>query len=176
LMIFIHAAFRLDQVSVSLLALALVGATAGFLPYNFHPAKIFMGGGAYFLGFTLSVLSIIGGAKMATILLVMGLPLMDLAWQSSRRLLHGQNPMTGDRGHFHFRLIDAGISPKLIALGYYAVCGFFGFLALTTGSRLFKLLALAILFLMFAVVFAIMSMRTSKKTPRSRGDTKSDDK
>src|SRR5690606_19464607 len=89
LMIFIHAGFELNQVSVSLLPLALVGASLGFLPYNFHPAKIFMGGGAYVLGYLLAVFSIIGGAKMATILLVMGLPLVDLGWQAASRLLRG---------------------------------------------------------------------------------------
>jgi UDP-GlcNAc:undecaprenyl-phosphate GlcNAc-1-phosphate transferase len=156
LMIFIHAAFRLDQVSVGLLALALVGTVAGFLPYNFHPAKIFMGGGAPFLGYVLGVLSIIGGAKMATILLVMGLPLVDAAWQASSRLLRGQNPMQGDRGHLHFRLIDAGVSPKIIALGYYAFCTCFGVIALTTTSRLFKLLAMGVMFLIVALVFAIV--------------------
>jgi len=86
LMIFIHAAFRLDQVSVSLLPLALFGSTLGFLPYNFHPARVFMGtNGALFLGYTIGVLGIIGGAKMATVLLVMGLPLLDVVWQIVRR-------------------------------------------------------------------------------------------
>jgi len=158
LMIFFHAAFRLNQVSVSLLALALVGATLGFLPYNFYPARLFLGGGAYYLGYLLGVLSIIGGAKMATILLVMGLPLMDAAWQAGRRLLHGKNPMSGDRGHLHFRLIDAGVSPRLIALGYYIFCAFFGVIALTTTSRLFKLLALGVMFLMIAAAFALVTL------------------
>jgi UDP-GlcNAc:undecaprenyl-phosphate/decaprenyl-phosphate GlcNAc-1-phosphate transferase len=158
-MIFIHAAFRLDQVSVSLLPLALVGATLGFLPYNTYPARVFMGGGAYFLGYVLSVLSIIGGAKMATILLVMGLPLFDLGWQAVSRALQGKNPLKGDRGHLHFRLIDAGVSPRWIALGYYLFCAFFGTIALTTTSRLFKLLALGVLFVMMVLVFVLVTLR-----------------
>lgn len=164
LMIFIHATFQLNQVSVGLLALALVGAIVGFLPYNFHPAKIFLGGGAYFLGYALGVLSIIGGAKMATILLVMGLPLMDLGWQAGSRLLRGQNPMAGDRGHLHFRLVDAGVSPKLIALGYYAFCACFGAIALLTTSRLFKLVALGVMLLIVVSVFGLMSFFTRKPT------------
>lgn len=159
LMIFLHSAFRLEQVSVSLLPLALVGATLGFLPYNFHPAKVFMGGGAYFLGYTIGVLSIIGGAKMATILLVMGLPLVDLGWQFASRLLRGKNPMVGDRGHLHFRLIDAGISPRTIAFGYYLFCACCGVIALTTTSRLFKLIALAVMALIVIIVFVIITLR-----------------
>jgi UDP-GlcNAc:undecaprenyl-phosphate GlcNAc-1-phosphate transferase len=162
LMIFIHAAFRLDQVSVGLLALALVGATLGFLPYNFQPAKIYMGGGAYVLGYALGVLSIIGGAKIATMLLVMGLPLMDLAWQAGSRLLRGLNPMSGDRGHLHFRLIDAGVPHRVIALGYYAFCGCFGLIALTTTSQLFKLLTLGVMALIVAVFFAVVSQWSPK--------------
>lgn len=158
LMIFVHSAFRLDQVSVSLLPLALFGAALGFLPYNFHPAKVIMGGGAQFLGYTLAVLSIIGGAKMATILLVMGLPLVDLAWQASSRLLRGKNPFSGDRGHLHFRLLELGISPKMIALGYYAFCACFGLIALTTNSQLFKLLALGVMFFIVCSVFIIMTL------------------
>jgi UDP-GlcNAc:undecaprenyl-phosphate GlcNAc-1-phosphate transferase len=118
-----------------------------------------MGGGAYFLGYVLSVLSIIGGAKMATILLVMGLPLFDLAWQAVSRALHGKNPFKGDRGHLHFRLIDVGISPRWIALGYYAFCAFFGTIALTTTSRIFKLLALGVLFLIVVLVFVLVTIR-----------------
>ncbi len=159
LMIFIHSAFRLDQTSVSLLPLALVGATLGFLPYNFYPAKVFMGGGAPFLGYTLAVLSIIGGAKMATILLVMGLPLVDLAWQASRRMLAGKSPFSGDRGHLHFRLQELGFSPAVIAIGYYAFCACFGIIALTTHSQLFKLLALGVMFLIVSAVFVLMTVR-----------------
>ena len=72
---------REGQLSVALLPLALLGATLGFLPYNFNPAKIFMGSsGSYFLGWALAALGIIGGAKVATVLLVMGLPILDVAW------------------------------------------------------------------------------------------------
>ena len=141
--LFLNSAFILEpaQTSVSLLPLALMGSSLGFLLFNFNPAKVFMGGSAYFLGYVLGTLSIIGGAKMATILLVMGLPLMDLVWQASNRLLRGKNPMTGDRGHIHFRLQDIGFSQRQIALTYYAFCTCFGILTLVTESRLFKLIA-----------------------------------
>ncbi|MCL4237836.1 MAG: undecaprenyl/decaprenyl-phosphate alpha-N-acetylglucosaminyl 1-phosphate transferase [Anaerolineae bacterium] len=161
LMIFIHAAFRLNQVSVSLLALALFGAALGFLPYNFPPARVFMGSnGALFLGYSIGVLGIIGGAKMATVLLVMGLPLLDVVWQIARRVSSGRNPTEGDRGHVHYRLLDAGISPRQIVLGYYVFCALFGGIALVTASRLFKLIALMVMAAVLGGGFVVLSRRT----------------
>jgi UDP-GlcNAc:undecaprenyl-phosphate/decaprenyl-phosphate GlcNAc-1-phosphate transferase len=143
-LLFIHT-LREGQLSVSLLPLALMGTMLGFLRFNWYPASLFMGSGAVYLGFTIGALSIIGGAKMATILLVMGLPLLDVAWQIARRLARGVNPLRGDRGHTHFRLIDAGLSPRWLVLGYYTFCTLFGALALLTTSRQFKFIALLVM-------------------------------
>lgn len=168
LVLFINSAFRLDppQTSVSLLPLALVGALLGFLLHNFFPAQIYLGGSAWYLGFVLGALSIIGGAKMATILLVMGLPLMDLGWQLVNRLRLGSNPFRGDRGHLHFRLLDTGIfTPRQIALGYYALCAFLGFLTLVTDSQLFKFIALIAMLICIAIGFMAMA-----RISRLRGD------
>lgn len=163
LMIFLHAAFQLNQTSVSLLPLALLGATLGFLPYNFHPARIFMGtNGALFLGFTVGVLSIIGGAKMATVLLVMGLPLVDVAWQIVRRISAGGNPVFGDRGHVHYRLLDAGLSQRQIVLGYYIFCALFGAIALVTASRVFKLIALVVMVGIVALGIYLLGYRSRR--------------
>ena len=156
LVLFVNSAFRQSppQISVSLLPLAMSGASLGFLIHNFYPARIYMGGSAWFLGYALGTLSIIGGAKMATILLVMGLPLMDLGWQIVNRLRHGYNPFHGDRGHLHFRLLDAGLlSPRQIALGYYAICALFGLLTLITTSQLFKFIAFGLMLVFVAVGF-----------------------
>ncbi|MBN2469867.1 MAG: undecaprenyl/decaprenyl-phosphate alpha-N-acetylglucosaminyl 1-phosphate transferase [Anaerolineae bacterium] len=158
--LFVHAAFRLDppQTSVSLLPLALAGSTAGFLLFNFPPARIFMGSnGAFFLGYTLAVLSIIGGAKAATILLAMGLPLIDVAWQIFSRVLRGRNPAEGDRGHLHFRLIDRGVSTRVIVAGYYVFCAFFGGLALITTSQVFKFIALLVMGVLVLTGFLFLS-------------------
>ena len=154
--LFLNSAFRLEpaQTSVSLLPLALAGASLGFLVHNFYPARIYMGGSAWFLGYVLGTLSIIGGAKMATILLVMGLPLMDLGWQIVNRLRHGYNPFHGDRGHLHFRLLDAGLlSPRQIALGYYVICALFGLLTLVTTSQMFKFIAFSLMLVFVAIGF-----------------------
>lgn len=154
-MLFINSAFVLSpaQTSVSLLPLALMGASLAFVLFNFYPAQIMMGGGAYFLGYVLGALAIIGGAKMATILLVMGLPLMDLVWQAGARLIRGRNPMQGDRGHIHFRLQDIGLSQRTIVLSYYAFCAFFGILTLVLTSQLFKFIAFGVMVLLIMIAF-----------------------
>ena len=156
LVLFLNSALRQEppQTSVSLLPLAFAGAVLGFLLHNFSPARIYMGGSAWFLGYVLGALSIIGGAKMATILLVMGLPLMDLGWQIVNRIRIGHNPFRGDRGHLHFRLLDTGIlTPRQIALGYYVICSLLGILTLITDSQLFKFIAFAIMLICIGIGF-----------------------
>jgi UDP-GlcNAc:undecaprenyl-phosphate GlcNAc-1-phosphate transferase len=159
--LFINSAFRVEpaQASVSLLHLALVGSALGFVIHNFHPARIIMGGGAPFLGYVLGCLAIIGGAKMATILLVMGLPLLDSVWQVVNRLRRGKNPFVGDRGHLHFRLQDMGVSTRQMVLGYYVFCAFFGGLTLVTDSQVFKFIALGVMALTTLAGFVVIGRR-----------------
>jgi UDP-GlcNAc:undecaprenyl-phosphate GlcNAc-1-phosphate transferase len=168
-MLFINSAFVLNpaQTSVSLLPLALMGASAAFLLFNFYPARIFLGGGAYYVGYLLGTLSIIGGAKMATILLVMGLPLTDLAWQVANRLRQGRNPMYGDRGHIHFRLLDMGFTQRQIVLVYYVFCASFGILTLVTVSRLFKFIAFGVMVMLIAVGFGMVARLSQMESSTS---------
>ncbi|MCY3778860.1 MAG: MraY family glycosyltransferase [Chloroflexi bacterium] len=166
IVLFINSAFvqQPPQTSVSLLPLALTGALLGFLIHNFYPARVYMGGSAWFLGYALGTLSIIGGAKMATILLVMGLPLMDLGWQMVNRIRHGNNPFRGDRGHLHFRLLDSGmLSPRQLALSYYAFCAFFGLLTLVTTSEMFKFIAFAVMLICIAIGFIALGRNSALK-------------
>ena len=142
------------QLSVAILPVILLGATLGFLPWNFSPARLFMGSsGSYFLGFTVAALGIIGGARMATVLLVLGLPILDVAWLIWRRRRRGLSAGAGGRDHLHFRLLDYGFGQRQIVLAYYAFCAAFGLLALSIGPRIFKLLALLAL---GAVVLVIL--------------------
>ncbi len=98
---------RLNQPITATIAIIFVGAVFGFLIYNFYPAKIFLGeSGSTFLGFMLGVLSIILGGKIATALLVMGIPILDVAWAIIRRIWYGQSPFRGDKSHLHHRLLD----------------------------------------------------------------------
>jgi UDP-GlcNAc:undecaprenyl-phosphate GlcNAc-1-phosphate transferase len=97
----------------------------------------------------------------------MGLPLIDAAWQIFRRLMLGRNPIYGDRGHLHFRLVDMGYSPRLIVIGYYVFCSLFGAIALITASRLFKLIALIIMGLLLAGTFIFISYHQSHTASRN---------
>ena len=143
--------FRTGQASVAVLALALLGSVLGFLLFNWPPARVFMGSsGSYFLGFTLAALGLIAGARVATVLLVMGLPIMDVAWLIWWRWRHGKPLFKGDRNHLHFRLLDKGFSPRQIVLGYVLFGAVFGAIGLMTASTLVKLLALVALCLVSA--------------------------
>ena len=145
LVLSLHMA-RSQQYSVVPQALALMGASLGFLIYNVSPAKTFLGSnGAFFLGYTLGALGLIAGGRVATVLLVMGIPIVDVAWTILDRWRHGLSPLHGDRRHLHFRLQDAGYSTRTIVLIYWAFCAFSGFLALILSSRVYKLVALLIL-------------------------------
>lgn len=140
-------AMNLGQWTVALLPLALAGACAGFLPFNFHPARIFMGDvGAMTLGYVLAISAIIGGAKLATALLVLGVPIIDMAWLIVARTLHGHSAATSGRDHLHLRLLDMGFSQRQVVAGYYTLSALFGTIALldvmTPMAKLLALLAL----------------------------------
>lgn len=141
------------QPDIGLAALVFAAACLGFLIFNWHPAKIFLGeGGSLFLGYTLGVLSIISGGKIAIALLVMGIPILDVAWTIARRLMAGKNPFKfADRKHLHFRLLDLGLGVRKSVLLYYVFAAIFGLAALFLQSK-GKLLALALILTVMALV------------------------
>lgn len=144
----IHMLYTADppQLSVATLPVALLGAALGFLPLNFFLTRIFMGSsGSYFLGFAVAALGIIGGARLATVMFVMGLPALDVAWLIWDRRRRGLSAGQGGRDHLHFRLLDRGIRQRTIVLGYWAFCATFGALTLSLDHRPTKLVALAVL-------------------------------
>ena len=145
-LLFAWHAYELGQEKVYLFPLALAGACLGFLLFNFSPAKIFMGSsGSYTLGWALASLSILAPAKVATTLLVLGIPILDVAWLIIRRWRTQGTPLVAGRDHLHYRLLDMGLSQRKIVLGYYLFCLIFGLLALLISSRVYKLLALLVL-------------------------------
>ncbi len=153
------------QISLAPLPLALLGATLGFLPYNFHPARVFMGSsGALALGFAVGSLGVIGGAKVATVLLVLAVPILDVAWLIVSRIRQGHSPMQGGRDHLHFRLLDLGFSQQQIVVGYWLISALFGALALLIEARIYKLLALGILGIVTLTVLIIVSRLTGDET------------
>lgn len=133
-LVFISA--RLGEYTIALIGIALMGGCFGFLPFNFNPAKIFMGDtGSTFLGFMLATVSIQGVFKsyavisFAVPLLILGLPLFDAMFAMLRRISTGKSPMAADRGHLHHRLIDMGFSQKQTVFILYAISGVLGITA-----------------------------------------------
>jgi UDP-GlcNAc:undecaprenyl-phosphate GlcNAc-1-phosphate transferase len=119
------------QPFVALLCFALAGSLLGFLRWNFHPATIFAGTtGVMFVGYTLAVLAILGTAKVAVALLVLGVPIIDTFWIIVRRMAAGRSPFTPDRGHIHHRLLDLGLSHRQTVLLIYGICAGLGALSL----------------------------------------------
>jgi UDP-GlcNAc:undecaprenyl-phosphate GlcNAc-1-phosphate transferase len=138
---------RMNQPMVAVLCFVLAGALFGFLRWNFHPAKIFMGtSGVQFVGFTLAVLSILGTAKVAVALLVLGVPIIDTFWIIVRRLFQGGSPFRPDRQHIHHRLLDLGLSHRQTVLLIYGLCTGLAVLALilTGVSQLYAFIAVFI--------------------------------
>lgn len=144
------------QPDIGLASLVFAAACLGFLVFNWHPAKIFLGeGGSLLLGYILGVLAIISGGKIAIALLVMGIPIMDVAWTILRRLMAGKNPFKfADRAHLHHRLINLGLSQRKTVLIYYLFSAIFGLSALFLQSS-GKLVALGILIFIMVIVVGI---------------------
>lgn len=142
----VHMIWRAEppQLSVALLPLALMGAALGFLPFNFAPARVFMGSsGSYFLGFAIASLGIIGGARLATVLMVVALPVVEVGWLMFTRWRRGRPVGEGGRDHLHFRLLDMGIAERTLVVGYWLFCAALGILTLAMDNTVYKVLALA---------------------------------
>lgn len=131
-------ALTLNLPAVAVLCAVLAGALAGFLPWNFHRARVFIGTtGVYAVGYALAVLSIMGVGKVAVAMLVLGVPIIDTFWIIIRRLSSRRSPFTPDRGHFHHRLLDLGLTHRGAVLVIYGICGLLALLSLVlsgTGS------------------------------------------
>ncbi|MGO8946751.1 MAG: glycosyltransferase family 4 protein [Ktedonobacterales bacterium] len=121
----------LGQPAAALLCAVLAGATLGFLPLNWHPARLFMGdSGAMFLGLALAVLANVGGAKLATMLLLLGLPILDTARVIYTRIRQGHSPLHFDLTHLHHRLLVGGLGQRKIVLLFYSITGSLGAVAI----------------------------------------------
>ena len=166
------AAFTIFLLSISLavmqpgtamISIILAGSTAGFLFWNFPPAKIFMGdSGSMFLGFMLGILPLISGGKLATAFLVLGFPIVDGLFVAGGRLLRGKNPLTTpDRTHLHHRFLAAGFSPRLAVLSLYAIAVAFAWVALRSSTSN-KIIAAGILVLLLMAIIFLLKLRAKR--------------
>ncbi len=173
---------------VACCALLLAAAVLGFLPHNFHPARIFMGdGGSMFLGFMLASLAVLGLTKSATAfslilpILILGIPIFDMVFAIIRRCLRGQHIFTADRDHLHHRLLDLGLNQRQTVLVIYGVNLLLGASAvlltyLTTEQGVLVLLLLLTSVLLAANRFGLFSvsqeppgLEASPEQPASAG-------
>lgn len=128
--------YKMGRYEVSMVCALVAGACLGFLPFNFNPAKIFMGDtGALYLGFMLSYISISGFLKQAAILmifvpvLILGVPVFDTAFAMVRRKLSGKSMVEADKGHLHHRLLKMGLNQRQTVVILYSISAIFGVLA-----------------------------------------------
>lgn len=126
-----------EQISftISLLSFIVAGASLGFLFFNFYPAKIFPGYSATILGYFIGILSITSGVKLATAVLVMGVPSVDAVITIIRRLLAKKSPFWHDRGHLHHLLLNYGLGHRSISIFYWLMSLILGAVALSVSSR-----------------------------------------
>jgi UDP-GlcNAc:undecaprenyl-phosphate/decaprenyl-phosphate GlcNAc-1-phosphate transferase len=148
--------WTLGQYTIALLAAIFTGAVLGFLPHNWNPARIFMGdSGSQFIGLGLAVLSIMGGAKIALALMVLGIPILDVALVMINRVRRGQRPWHYDTTHLHQRLRATGWSVRQICYVLYGLTILFGILAVVFKHAL-KFVGLGVVVLaMAALIFWI---------------------
>lgn len=170
LIIFIATSASLEAIIISAV---LVGAVLGFLPYNFNPAKTFMGDvSANFLGFTMAVVSILGFAKGYTMIaiiapvLVLGIPIFDTVFAMVRRFLKGQPMLKPDGGHIHHRLIKRGFSQRQAVILLYTITTLLCMLAVLLVAEDFgKLILLILAFICFSIFGIVTTIhRKNKKT------------
>ncbi len=143
----------IGQPETGTIALVLAGSAAGFLVWNFSPAKIYLGeGGALLTGFMLGILAIVSGGKIATTLFILGLPMIDVMWVVIRRVyIEHTSPFAGDTLHLHYQLRLLGMSDRSIALAYYLTTLLFG-LSTLWFSGITKLVILGILWLISVIL------------------------
>lgn len=160
LILFLRAV-TLEQYTIAALIIGLLGACLGFLPHNLPQARLIMGTcGSMFLGYSLAALALVGGAKIATTLMVLSIPILDTALVIATRILHGRSPFRGgDSAHFPHRLLALGLSQRQILVGAYALCLVLGYLALTL-SAVQKLVTFGGMGLILLGVIAVIAHRT----------------
>jgi len=155
------------QPDVALIAVILAGSFVGFLFWNTYPAKIFLGeGGSIFAGFMLGMLAIVSGGKVATALLIMGIPILDVIWVILRRIFVDHRPIgKGDSKHLHFRLLTAGLSHRQSVLLLWGLAALFGVasLFLQTQGKIYLLLVLTLVM----IILGIWSTERSKSLSQS---------
>lgn len=136
-----------NSIIATKLSFIIAGASIGFLIFNFYPAKIFPGYGATSVYLLLTVVSMLSTAKLATAILVMGIPMVDGIFTVGRRILSGHSPFWHDNKHLHHILLKLGFGQRRIALFYWSISAILGSISLTLESKgkVFAIIMLVVL-------------------------------
>lgn len=155
---------KVGQPETALLALIVAGVFFGFLLFNFHPAKIFLGeGGSLLAGFFLGTFAILSGGKIATALLILGIPIIDIMVVIVLRLFRERSSIVrADKQHIHHRLLSLGLSHRQTVLFLYVCTAMFGSATLMTTGRT-KLVVFAFIVLLMIVLAGIAVYRTRRQ-------------
>lgn len=151
--------------TTAILGIILAGVLIGFLPLNFFPARIYLGGGAFLLGYLLAGLSIFSGAKTGTAILVLAIPIIDALLVIFSRVRSGKSPFLGDRSHLHHRLMKAGLSHPQIVLLEWAVVGALAAAAVVLRGFA-KLAAVGLVFLAALIANRLLLRKVESKSQK----------
>lgn len=158
------------------IAAIVVGATAGYLKFNWHPAKTFMGdGGSLLLGFLLATSSLVGSAKTPTLLalsvplVALGLPLFESTFSFVRRAIRGQHPFKPDRRHLHHRLLDLGLDQRRVVIFLHFMTAVLGLNAVILAQSGQRLLFINVLSLVAGIVLLIEYMKYLERGRQATG-------
>ncbi len=150
---------EVNQPPVAIITAALLGGIIAFVFFNFNPAKILAGtSGSFFMGFILAILALFAGAKIATTLLVLAIPIIDALWVIGERLRAHKSVFDADKRHLHYRLLELGWSQKRICIFYWGITALIATLALVAGA-----MEKIVLFLIVLIAMVFFSMIMHKK-------------
>lgn len=158
-----YVAYIHGQYASMIAMMTIAGAALGFLPYNFNPAKIFMGdGGSQLLGFSIAAFSITGVVKSATVVvvvipaIVLGLPVFDTAFAIVRRIMRRKPISMGDKEHLHHRIMKAGFGQRRAVMLMYCISGIMGIVAVLY-SRDLMLECFGLLLIAAILIYVLLS-------------------
>lgn len=159
-----------DAVTIAGLAVLFTGILLVFNRFDFPSPKVVIGdAGAMTIGYVLAILSIFAGGKVATMIIVLALPLLDTIWVALRRISQGRSPLSADHNHYHHKLLRLGLSERQTLLVIYALCillGAVSLLLLFWFKSLGKYIALLLVLLL---IFGTSILLIKKETKEARG-------
>lgn len=160
----------ITQWPVAILAFALAGAFAGLTVFHFYPQKIMPGYSATSLaGLLLGVISILATAKVGTVLVVLGIPLIDFVYLTVRRVISGKSPVWGDKNHLHHKLLNMGWGKRRVALFYWLITAILGVAAVRFEARSKLLIMIGLVISMLVFVLWQYSWRYLRPSAQDSG-------